>query len=224
MVERLIKAGHLKRYIRQVDREEESTPTVGKITTSIAAPPESRPAINYILGGPLDDQYQSKRQQRKLLRAATVKAQVNVVHTSGSREETKLINGPISFSPVKPNRVIMPHYDALLLTLYINGFDVHRVLVDPGSPRFVATARFQPDKVFPTIVEFDRTNPLRFQRHDNHNTGRYHTSCVSRVSLPSGFILSCRRPKAIQLHSRQGLAALDEGRPFNTLSNGQLFN
>ena len=27
----------------------------------------------------------------------------------------------------------MPHYDALLFTLYINGFDVHKVLVEPGS-------------------------------------------------------------------------------------------
>ena len=27
----------------------------------------------------------------------------------------------------------MPHYDALVLTLCINGFDMHRVLVDPGS-------------------------------------------------------------------------------------------
>ena len=27
----------------------------------------------------------------------------------------------------------MPHCDALVLTLYINGFDVHRVLVDPSS-------------------------------------------------------------------------------------------
>ena len=26
----------------------------------------------------------------------------------------------------------MPHYDALVLTLCINGFDVHMVLVDPG--------------------------------------------------------------------------------------------
>ena len=27
----------------------------------------------------------------------------------------------------------MPHYDALVLTLCINGFNVHRVLVDPHS-------------------------------------------------------------------------------------------
>ena len=27
----------------------------------------------------------------------------------------------------------MPHYDALVLTLCINGFDVHRVLIDLGS-------------------------------------------------------------------------------------------
>ena len=27
----------------------------------------------------------------------------------------------------------MPNYDALVLTLCINGFDVHRVLVDPSS-------------------------------------------------------------------------------------------
>ena len=27
----------------------------------------------------------------------------------------------------------MPHYNALVLTLYINGFDLHRVLVDLGS-------------------------------------------------------------------------------------------
>ena len=66
------------------------------------------------------------------MRAATVKARVNAVRMGSSWEETKPIDGPISFPPVNPNRVIVPHYDALVLTLCISGFDLHRVLVDLG--------------------------------------------------------------------------------------------
>ena len=51
----------------------------------------------------------------------------------GEHEETKPIDGPISFPHINPNRIIVPHYDALVLTLCINGFDVHKVLVDPGN-------------------------------------------------------------------------------------------
>ena len=58
---------------------------------------------------------------------------MNAVHVEGRHEETKPIDGPISFPPVNPNRIIVPHYDALVLTLCINNFDVHRVLVDPGG-------------------------------------------------------------------------------------------
>ena len=43
------------------------------------------------------------------------------------------VEGPISFPHINPTRFITPHYDALVLTLCINNFDVHRVLVDPGS-------------------------------------------------------------------------------------------
>ena len=132
-MKRLIKVRHLRRYIREAKHGEESAPTADKTIADIPAPSESRPAINYILGVLLDYQYQSKRQQKKLLRAATVKGLVNVVHVKGSQEETKPIDDPISFPPVNPNRVIVSHYDALVLTLYLNSFDVHRVLVDPGS-------------------------------------------------------------------------------------------
>ena len=104
-----------------------------RITDGVAVRPESRPAINYILGGTYEDQYQSKSQQKKLLRAAIVKAKVNAIYAEGGHEETKPIDGPISFPPVNPNKIIVPYYDTLVLTLYINSFDVHRVLVDLSS-------------------------------------------------------------------------------------------
>ena len=58
---------------------------------------------------------------------------MNVVHTKISQGEVKPIDVPISFPSINLNRVIVPHYDALVLTLCINGFDVHRVLVVPGN-------------------------------------------------------------------------------------------
>ena len=56
-----------------------------------------------------------------------------MIHTSDSSKAVQPIDGPISFPPINPSRVIIPYHDALVLTLCINDFDVHRVLVDPGS-------------------------------------------------------------------------------------------
>ena len=69
-----------------------------------------------------------------MLRAASVRAKVNTICTLESSTTVQPIDGPISFPPINPTRVITPHYDALILTLCINNFDVHRVLVDLGSP------------------------------------------------------------------------------------------
>ena len=81
LVEKLIKAGHLRRYITKPEHIVESGQAADIITACAAVLLEPRLAINYILGGPSNDQYQSKCQQRKLLRVATVKARVNVIHT-----------------------------------------------------------------------------------------------------------------------------------------------
>ena len=95
--------------------------------------PEPRPTINYILGGSADDQYHSKRQKKRLLRAAIVQAQINTIHSPNSSRAAQPIDDPISFPPINPSRVITSHHDALVLTLCINDFDIHRVLVEPGS-------------------------------------------------------------------------------------------
>ena len=62
MVEKVIKVGHLKRYVKEPDHGVESGQPTNKITTDVTTPIKSRLAINYILGGPFDDQHQSKRQ------------------------------------------------------------------------------------------------------------------------------------------------------------------
>ena len=62
---------------------------------------------------------------------------MNAIHTGSNRAKTEPIYGHISFPSVNPNNVIVPHYDALLLTLCINGFDVHKVLMDPGSAAYL---------------------------------------------------------------------------------------
>ena len=84
-------------------------------------------------GGAANSQYQSKKQRRRTLRTASVRARINAINNQGSAPAAQPVDEPISFPPINPTRVITPHYDALVLTLCINSFDVHRVLGDPGS-------------------------------------------------------------------------------------------
>ena len=58
---------------------------------------------------------------------------MNTIHILDISRAIQPIDDPISFPSVNPYRVITPYHDALVLTLCINDFDVHRVLVDPGS-------------------------------------------------------------------------------------------
>ena len=58
---------------------------------------------------------------------------MNTISTLDSGKAMQPVDGPISFLPINPSKVITPHHDALVLTLCINNFDVHIVLVNPGS-------------------------------------------------------------------------------------------
>ena len=68
-----------------------------------------------------------------MFRVALVRARVNTVSNRGDITAVLAIDIPISFPPINPTRVITPYYDALVLNVCINSFDVHRVLIDPGS-------------------------------------------------------------------------------------------
>ena len=68
-----------------------------------------------------------------MLCAASVKTRINTISTPESGTTIQPIDGPISFPPINTTRVITSHYDALVLTLCVNNFYVHRVLVDPGN-------------------------------------------------------------------------------------------
>ncbi|RVW45599.1 hypothetical protein CK203_091539 [Vitis vinifera] len=66
MVEDLLKAGHLKQYVRTVPKGEGSSH--GRGPRAPAAPVKA--VINYIHEGPLDDEYNSKRKRQRLLPSA----------------------------------------------------------------------------------------------------------------------------------------------------------
>ena len=68
-----------------------------------------------------------------MLRAATVRVRVNAIHVPDCSRAIRPIDDPISFPPINPFRVITPHHDRIVLTLCVNDFYVHRVLVNPSS-------------------------------------------------------------------------------------------
>ena len=68
-----------------------------------------------------------------MLRAASIRARINTINTPESSTTLQPIDGLVSFAPIDPTQIITPHYDALVLILCINNFDVLRVLVDPGN-------------------------------------------------------------------------------------------
>lgn len=129
LVENLLRAGHLKEYVRATPKGEESSRGQGSRTPSAPI----RAVINYIHGRPLDDEYNSKQKRQRLLRAATVREHVNSVRPGLVEGSVQPIDGTIVSPPTDPTRVLQPHRHALILTLGVGDFDVKRILIDPGN-------------------------------------------------------------------------------------------
>ena len=158
MVEKMVQAGHLRRYLREPTRGATVAPTTNRVIAKIEPASEPQSTINFILGGSADNQYQSKKQRRRMLREASVRAKINTISNWGYVPTILSVDGPISFPPINPTRVITPHYDALVLTVCINSFDVHMVLVDPGN-----TA---------DLLYLPAFNQMKIQTHHLHSASR----------------------------------------------------
>ena len=95
LVERLIKAGHLKQYLRSEARVRDTPQNHDSRTTR--APVAPKAVINYIHGGPLDEKYNSKRKRQRLLRAVSVRERVNSIRPGLTGGSTHSIDGTIVF-------------------------------------------------------------------------------------------------------------------------------
>lgn len=131
LVKKLIRAGHLKQYVRSgvTGRETSQNQTSATPSTLIAL----RALINYIHGGPLDEEYSSKRKRQRMLLAALVREYVSSIRPGLTNGNTHPIDGTIIFPLVNPVRILQPHRDALILSFGIGDFDVRQILVDPSS-------------------------------------------------------------------------------------------
>ena len=174
LVEKLIRAGHLIRYLRGPTRGATVAPTADRAIAEIEHAPEPRLTINFILGGPADNQYQSKKQRRRMLWAASVRTRVNTISNRGDVPAVLPVDGPISFPLINPARVITPHYDALVLTVCINIFDVHRVLIDLG--------------ITIDLLHLPAFNQMRVPIDHLHSAGRFLSGFNGATTLSIGDI------------------------------------
>ena len=102
---------------------------------------------------------------------------MNTISSPDNSETIQPVDGPIPFPPINTSRVITPHHNSLVLTLCINNFDVHRVLVDPGN----ATDSLQLPAFIQMHVSLDKlSSTSRILSGFNGET----TLTVGDISLP----------------------------------------
>ena len=114
LVERLIRAGHLKQYLCSDAKGRDTSRNHNSGTPRAPAAPKA--IINHIDGGPFDEEYDSKRKRQRLLRAASVSERVNSIrpvitggggspHTWDNHFPTSRPHTDIAAAPRRPHLV-----------------------------------------------------------------------------------------------------------------------
>ncbi|RVW73969.1 hypothetical protein CK203_053140 [Vitis vinifera] len=121
LVERLIKAGHLKQYLRSDTGGRDASQHHN--SGAPRAPVAPKAVINYINGGPSDEEYDSRRKRQKLLRAASIRERINSIRPGLTGEGPRPMMGQ-SFS----------HHSADLVQASVIGHMGHSLagLENPG--------------------------------------------------------------------------------------------
>ena len=199
LVKKLIRARHLKQYVRSEEKrgEVDRNPTTMTPITS-AAP---RLVIKYIHGWPIDKKYNSKRKTQRLLWATSVREQVNSIQPRLADKGMCPIDGVITFSLVDPNRVLQPYQDVLILTLGISDFYVRQILVDPGnSVDLLQMSTFKQMGFLPSALE---------------NLGWILSGFNGASTTPLGYVMLLVKARSVTLNVQflvvEGLS------PFNTI-------
>ncbi|KAL6330563.1 hypothetical protein AAG906_040494 [Vitis piasezkii] len=77
LVEKLIRVGHLKQYICSKWRRARTNQDPDAQTLTASTTP--RAMINYIHGEPVNEEYNSKQKRQRLLRATSIREQINSI-------------------------------------------------------------------------------------------------------------------------------------------------
>ena len=157
------------------------------------------------------------------MRAAIARARVNTISTPDSGRAIRSLDDPIAFPLINPSKVITPHHDALVLTLCINNFDEHRVLVDPGSAAdLLHLPAFRQMK-----VPLDKLNSVGiiffgFNRAITLTMGDIALLVKAGLVTQQVLFFSCRRLGAVQCHRWSSLATRYESSTLDLPSDNQL--
>ncbi|RVW52933.1 hypothetical protein CK203_072727 [Vitis vinifera] len=100
------KGGNLKQYIRSEAGGRDASQNHNSGAPRASAAPKA--VINYINGGPSNEEYDSNEKRQKLLRGASVRERVKSIRLGLIGGGPRPIDGTIIFPPVDPTRTLQP--------------------------------------------------------------------------------------------------------------------